>query len=374
MKLIYLASSRIPTEKAHGIQIMKTCEALADRGADVVLLIPRRFNSVKDDPFVYYGVKRNFIIKKLPTLDLIFADKLLGRFPFWLATVTFLLAAKIYLAGKKYDALYSREQRVGRFFKNYHLEIHRLPAKIKSGHKKIWQQAKTLITINNYLKKGLISQGVEADKILVAPDGVDLDKFDIALTKQEARAKLKLPLDKKIVLYTGHLYAWKGADVLAQAARELGQDILTVFVGGLDEDAKKFKEKYGHQENILILGKKQYNQIPFYLKAADVLVLPNSGKEPVSKFCTSPMKLFEYMAGGRPIVASDLPSIREILNEENAVLVTPDDPSALGKSIRLILGEEERAKKIAAQALKDVQKFDWRKRAKIILELIQNYG
>lgn len=371
MKLIYLANSRIPTEKAHGIQIMKTCEAFADQGAEVVLLIPRRLNSVKGSPFVYYGVKRNFTIKKLPTLDLIFADKLLSRFPFWLATVTFLLAAKIYLVGKKYDILYFREQRAGRFFENYHLEIHRLPAKIKSGHKKIWHQAKTLVTINNYLKEKLIDEGVKANKILVAPDGVDLAKFDIALTKQEARVKLELPEDKKIVLYAGHLYAWKGADILAQTARKLGQDILTVFVGGLDEDVKKFQEKYGDEENTLILGKKPHSQIPLYLKAADVLVLPNSAKEEISKFYTSPMKLFEYMAAGRPIVASDLPSIREILNEENAVLVTPDDPQSLVSGINLVLGDETKAKEIASQAHEKAKLFTWRKRSGHIFEFIK---
>ncbi len=370
MKLIYLANSRIPTEKAHGIQIMKTCEAFADQGAEVVLLTPRRFNSVKDDPFVYYGVKRNFTIKKLPTLDLIFADKLLGRFPFWLATTTFLLAAKIYLAGKEYDALYSREQRAGRFFRNYHLEIHRLPAKIKSGHKKIWRQAKTLVTINNYLKEKLIDEGVKADKILVAPDGVDLAKFDIALTKQEARARLELPEDKKIVLYAGHLYAWKGADILAQAARELGQDILTVFVGGLEEDVKKFQEKYGDEENILILGKKPHSQIPLYLKAADVLVLPNSAQEEISKFYTSPMKLFEYMAADRPIVASDLPSIREILNEENAVLVVADKSAELAETIKIALRNETAMVEVANQALEDIKKYDWAKRARKIIDFL----
>ncbi|MCH7883412.1 hypothetical protein IIA95_03290, partial [Patescibacteria group bacterium] len=70
MKLIYIANARIPTEKAHGIQIMKTCEAFADNGAEIELVVPWRFNPIKNDPFEYYDVKRVFKIVKIPSLDL----------------------------------------------------------------------------------------------------------------------------------------------------------------------------------------------------------------------------------------------------------------------------------------------------------------
>ena len=93
-------------------------------------------------------------------------------------------------------------------------------------------------------------------------------------------------------------------------------------------------------------------------------------KEDISKYYTSPMKLFEYMAVGRPIVASHIPSIAEILNEENSVLVKPDDPEALARGIRFVLENNEFAEKISSQAYIDVQKYTWEARAKLISDFI----
>ena len=70
-KLVYIANARIPTEKAHGIQIMKMCEAFSAQVVDVELVLPRRLNRIKENPFDYYGVKKNFKITKLPTIDFI---------------------------------------------------------------------------------------------------------------------------------------------------------------------------------------------------------------------------------------------------------------------------------------------------------------
>ena len=108
--------------------------------------------------------------------------------------------------------------------------------------------------------------------------------------------------------------------------------------------------------------------VPKYLAASDVLVLPNSEKG-LSEF-TSPLKLFEYMAAKRPIVASDLPSLREILSESNAVMVRPDDPAALAEGIQKVLEDEELAKKLAGNAYIDVQQYSWDKRAMRILEFV----
>ena len=76
------------------------------------------------------------------------------------------------------------------------------------------------------------------------------------------------------------------------------------------------------------------------------------------------------MASKRPIVASDLPSIREILNEENAVLVEPNNPEALAEGIKKILQNPELADKISKQAFRDVQNYTWQKRAQKILGFI----
>ena len=110
--------------------------------------------------------------------------------------------------------------------------------------------------------------------------------------------------------------------------------------------------------------------MPLSLKSADVLVLPNSNREKLSRAYTSPMKLFEYMASGRPIVASDVPSLREILDETNCYFFTPDDPESLAQVVITTINNPEAQKK-ADKARKDVEKYSWDKRAVAIMEFMR---
>ena len=227
-----------------------------------------------------------------------------------------------------------------------------------------------MVVITQKLKELFIKRGIPQNRILVAADGVDSEKFDIKEAKEECRRKLNLPQDKKTVLYTGHLYQWKGATVLLEAAREM-QNVLFVFVGGAREDVASFKQKTQGFNNVAIIGHRPYGEIPYWLKSADVLVLPNSGKEEISQYWTSPMKMFEYMAARRPIIASDLPSIREILSAENAVLVEPDNPEALARGIKEALQNHQLSDKISARAFQDVQQYTWQKRVEKILKSLR---
>ena len=105
------------------------------------------------------------------------------------------------------------------------------------------------------------------------------------------------------------------------------------------------------------------------MKAFDICVMPFPWTEHYAYYM-SPLKLFEYMVSKRPIVASDLPSVREILNEENAVLVEPGNPNALANGIEKVLSDEELANKIAEKAYEDVQQYSWERRTRRILEFI----
>jgi len=372
MKITYITNSRISTEKAHGIQIMKMCEAFGNAGIELELFLPWRFNKIKDNAFDFYGVKKNFKIKKIFSLDLIPLN--IPKICFWIQSLSFSVSIFFYLLFKKTDVIYSRDSfplfLLSFFKKNLVYEVHYLP-KHFFLHRKVFQKVKKIIVITNKLKESLIKKGIANDKILVAPDGVDLGKFDIDISKEEVRKKFNLPADKKIALYVGHLYQWKGVQVLADAAKFLEKDTIVVFVGGTKKDKKRFKNKNKNINNILILGQKPYSEIPYYMKTADVFVLPNSNKAEISKNWTSPMKMFEYMASQRPIVASDLPSLREVLNENNTILVEPDNHQELAKSIKRALNEVDFSVKLSEQAYQDVQKYTWKKRISNILKFIK---
>ncbi|MBU2473080.1 glycosyltransferase [Patescibacteria group bacterium] len=367
-KLIYIANVRIPTEKAHGIQIMKMCQAFAVAGHDLTLVVPRRKNEIKKSIWEYYDQEKNFGIEYLKITD--FMKIVIPRISFYLQSRSFLKSVLFYLKNKNLDIIYSRDLSIVKYldFENVFYEMHSLP---RSFNKNDLEKVKGVITITKGLKNALIKKGIPEDRILVAPDGVDIENFDIDISKEEVRKKLDLPLNKKIVLYTGHLYEWKGAQILADASEFLDENMIVIFVGGTEKDVKEFRNRNRNKNNILILGDKPYSGIPYYLKAADVLVLPNSGKTEISKNWTSPMKMFEYMASKKPIIASDLPSMREILNENNAILVESDNSQSLAQGIRQALKNQDFSSKISSQAYQDVQKYTWQKRVNNILKFIK---
>lgn len=367
MKICYIANVRFPTEKAHGIQIMKMCEAFALHGHDVELIVSKRRNPITQDPFEYYAI--DSVARGKIQIRYISSPNLLvfGKIGFWIQTWIFAEMASLRMRMSYPDVVYSRDQTV---LLNM-IFIH--PNLVWEAH----QGGKTF-TIRTLLKKAklvTISQGLldlyskyvgDSSRTLVAHDAVDLTQFSIRLSSLECRKKVGLPLERKIALYCGHLYDWKGAQIFADAAREFAPGQMGVFVGGTDKDIGVFREKNKDNKNILILGRKAHSDIPLYLKAADVLVLPNSAKKEISNLYTSPLKLFEYMASGQPIVASDIPSLREVLDNTMSCLVVPDDARVLVKGITHLFDYPELAQRLGAEAFKKVQGYTWERRAALI--------
>jgi len=382
MKLLYVARARIPTEKAHGLQIMKMCEAFAKLGLDIELVLPFRIQTkfLKGrNAFEYYGVKKIFNIKKLPIPDLIyftgFLPEKISIILFHIHDIIFSIFALFYSLIKNPDVIFTRDSKVAfllSIFKPVIYESHIYPSsKIDLYFEKnALKRCGFFITITKKLKKVYLQNGFDEKKIHVLPDGVDIEKFDIDISKEEARKKLNLNFKEKLAIYTGHLYPWKGVYTLVDASNFLNAKV--ILVGGLKEDIKKIKEYISKKNinNVVVLGYVEPREIPFYLKAADILVLPNSANDVKSIYCTSPLKLFEYMASKRPIVASNLPSIGEILNNSNAILVEPDKPETLAEGIKKVLGDKKLAKKIADKAYHDVRKYSWESRAKKIITLV----
>lgn len=370
-KLIYIANIRLPTEKAHGIQIMEMCAAFAHQGLEVELAVPYRHNHIKDETFSYYNMKQTFKIIQVRSFDLVS----LGKIGFLVQTLTFLISAlpRVFFVNKKRNEtiFYTREAIVAYMLSSFGLNV---TWETHMGHDNFFIRALIrrnvpIVAITGGLRDLYVSWG--AKNISVAPDGVDIKQFQIPETRLEARKKLGLPMEKKIVMYTGHLYSWKGADVLAEAAESLGDDVLVIFVGGTEKDVASFKDKFGQKKNIMILGNKPHHEIPLYLRAADVLVIPNSAKEKISRLYTSPMKLFEYMASGTPIVATRLPSLLEILSEKNSILVNPDNPEDIARGINSIFADIQHSTALSERSLADVQQYSWEKRAKNILNFIK---
>ncbi len=328
MKIVYIAFSRLPTEKAHGLQIMKTCEALANRGTEVDLVVPIRRNHIPDDPFEYYGVEKNLKLTRVPTADLV--DW--GSVGFVFSVMLFSERARFTSNFWSADFIYSRDALV--LFQYILLgrrmvyEAHKVPTRLARF---VAKRVERVVVISEALKTVYQNAGVRPECIVVAPDGVDVEKFSVPISTETARATLRLMVQGPIAVYTGHLYERKGVYTLAAAAEESGVE--TYFVGGTPEDVRTFRAAWGTVKNIHIIGHRPPTEIPLWLKAASVLVIPNSGKDQDSSTYTSPMKLAEYLASGTPIIASRVPALEEGLGG-SATFVDPDSASALGAALK----------------------------------------
>lgn len=374
-KIIYFANVRIPTEKAHGIQIMKTCEALAKQGVQVELVVPKRQNKIKEDAFNFYGVERNFKIEKLWSLDFVWLrmPRILKKLAFWKQSATFASSVLWFIRNQRNDILYTRDLLFALVLPKEKLfyEVHWLPEKLRWYHRCAYRRAKGLIVISNGIKNDLLKFGILSKKICVARDAVDLEQFQINVSKEDARKKFSLPAEQKIVIYTGHLYEWKGVDVLAETVKLLPRDIHVYLVGGTDEDVRRFQKKY-QAPNLHVIGWQKHERIPYWLRAADILVLPNSAKFRIGAKDTSPLKLFEYMLAGRPIIASNVPAIREVLSEDTAEFIPPDDATQLALGIQAVFNKREIFEERVRYAKSTALKYTWDKRAMKIIGLISN--
>lgn len=372
MTIAYIANVRLPTEKAHGIQIARMCEAFASAGESVELVLPRRYNVMPGDLWKYYGVQKNFTVKRFFCLDFLWLP-FAKRLWFAIQSITFVKTIRCFglFTGRwTHHIVYTREAAIAAFpppCARVIFEIHTIP-KRKRIFMRALRRSDRLIVISSALKRDLVGLGLPEKKILVAPDAVDMAQFDIPLTSSEARKELNFPIEAEIIMYTGHLYAWKGVETLLAAA-EMVPDRLFIFVGGTKEDQKRFLESARSIQNVLVLGHRSPGRIPYYLKAADALVIPNSATDAISLY-TSPLKLFEYMAARRPVIASDLPSLREILDESTATFFAPDNTASLAQAIEAVFRHSEESAQKADRAYEKAKHCTWRNRAERIVEFI----
>ena len=389
MKLVYITNARIPTEKAHGLQIMKMCEAFASLRIPVELVVPRRVNTIKQGPFEYYGVKRIFKIKKVFCVDLFWLRILPARISFHIQSFSFsvlVLVRALLKYQRKSDIFYSRDYITLLslcFFSFWPVaEIHDYRSeKPRWFMRFILSRARKIIVNSEGTKEFLLEHYPSVSKkLLVAPNGVDVKFFDIKELREEARERLNIPKEQTIIGYVGRLETIgkeKGASFLLRAFGMLSEsrkDCMLYIIGGPGELIEKYKasfEKWGISSGkIVFAGQVEYVKIPLYLKAIDVVVIP-SPMESKYAATTSPIKLFEFLAAGKVIAAADTPSFRNYLNENNALFFRSGDHKDLSDKLNYLTENKNLAEKISQQAFCDAKNYSWLSRAEKIIEFIK---
>lgn len=392
-RLLYIANIRLPTEKAHGLQIMQNCEAFADAGADVTLWVARRVNTPEmqavRDPWAHYGVRRNFRLRRVPCIDLLplvpDRNDLPAKVIFHIQQWTFTLAALFLALVARADVIYSRDLPILlllSFVKPRRMlayEAHQL----RTGRAGRWLQrqvarrAGTVIPVTARLGEALAAMGVNPANILVAHDGIRRERFDNPPSRADARAALGWPAGAFIVGYVGRLQTMamdKGVADLVEALRQVDGAALAL-VGGPDDMADSLRRRWlssGLDERCFInAGQVQPERVPLYLAAFDICAMPFPWTEHFAYYA-SPIKLFEYMASRRAIVASDLPSTAEVVRDgESALLYPPGDVNALAAAIIRLRDDPALRERLAARAYAGVlARYTWDARAKAILEKV----
>jgi glycosyltransferase involved in cell wall biosynthesis len=372
------------------MQIFKNCEAFAKIGLEVHLVHPGRKPSPElseDDSFSFYQVDPCFTLREVRTADLASLN-----LPGALDRIAFLLQGSLFAAAaaRRYPAaegslLYTRDFAVATLLsaakRDFVFELHSLPeGKLaRAWLRFVTGRALGTVVISRHLKEDCRALGVPDEALFLAPDAVDRRLADLQIDPDDARRKLGLPLSGPIAAYTGHLgrfYAWKGLDTILGCAQRL-PEVCFVLVGGSPGETEKVAASARERglSNVILVGWVRPANVAAYLAAADVLLLPNSGKSALSARHTSPMKAFEYLAAGRPVVASDLPSIREIYDSEvDALLVRADDPEAFAGAIQRLLADPALSKRLSASAREKAWRCSWEARARAVVDFAGRRG
>jgi glycosyltransferase involved in cell wall biosynthesis len=351
---------------------MKVCQAFIDLGHSVRLWLPGRTpNTNWRDLSQHYGIRDRFPIRWLRTA------RRLRRYDFCLFAV---VEAALWKADLLYQWPLQGAALSSRLGLPTALEIHDLPG----GRFGPWlfrqflsgSGSRRLIPITEALRAWLAREykvSLEAPFVMVSPLGVDLERYTDLPTTEEARRELGLE-EAFTVGYTGHLYPGRGIDLLMELARR-NPNMRFLWAGGEEAAIERWTERLSSAgvKNVRLLGFVNNTQLPMVQAACDVLMMPHerrvssSGGGDIARF-TSPMKMFEYLSSGRAILASDLPVLREVLNDGNAILIAPEDVEAWNDALRSLAVNEERRQALATQARIDVARYTWVERARRSLE------
>jgi glycosyltransferase involved in cell wall biosynthesis len=211
-------------------------------------------------------------------------------------------------------------------------------------------------------------------EVVLAPNGVELERFKNLPEPAAARSALGLA-EAPTIVCTGHLYSGRGVELFIRLAEIFQPEgIRFVWAGGKPADVEMWRSQAKTLPNLTFCGFIPNSLLPTYQAAADVLVMPYSRDIGISSGAghsaqvSSPMKMFEYLATGRAILASDLPVFHEVLNEHNAVFSPPENLPAWQGALQALLDNPGRRQELASQARADAQKYSWIERARNILD------
>lgn len=228
------------------------------------------------------------------------------------------------------------------------------------------RQADRVVVVSDNAHHHLIQAGADRDRLRTVPNGVDPDPFAEAVPR-----RLGFPNGSFVIAFCGLFYRWHGVATLAEAfvllqAEHPAVRLLLIGHGEEEPRVRSILHRGGVLADCLLPGIVAREEVPGYLAAADAVVSPHAD---LHNFIGSPIKIFEYMASGKPIVASRLAQLAEILtDEETALLVPPGDPIALAAALERLMGDPDLGRRLGATAQQQArERHSWDARLGAIL-------
>ena len=385
MRITYVCHARFPTEKAYGKQIAEVCTACATLGHEVELLCPSVRNNVHESAANFYGLPEKFSVRYLHHFDPTAHWWVPGKLWFRITMFLYRRSLVSFLKKNRPNLVYVRSPYLLRPLLKTKLpviiELHDLPRYGRGKFVEACNEARRVVCLTQPMRDELIKWGVEKVKMIVEGDGVALSRFEDLPTQDEVRKRWDLPSDLPVLGYVGSLVTRntieKGIPELIDALallKEKGEKVFGWIVGGPESWIRKY-QKYARSKNLTgaelrFLDRVSAADVAAALSACSAFVYPAPASDhPYFQRDTSPLKLFEYLATGKPIVCADIPPIRDAVDDKSVVFCKPGDAQSLADGISLALAEGEDETRKARRA-ELASWYSWKNRMGRILDSI----
>jgi len=374
MRILFVTGTRVPSRAANCVHILKLCQEFRREGHAVRLIaqppLPRPASfDIQRDLWDAFSIHSSFELQ-------------------WLQDVRFTkgygypVRVRLHAARFRPDLILTRNLRVALIAAwtglPTILDLH-TPRRERGLFRLLLRAPglRRLVAITRVLRDDVRREAgarLPEAKIIVAPDGVDLDQFEGLPDPVAARGRLGLPAEMLTVGYSGNMYRGRGIEMILELAAAL-PELQFLLVGGSPPEVDAFRRIACERglQNTTFTGYVSNRELPAHLAACDILLMPYQreiavagGDRDTTRWC-SPLKMFEYMAAGRCIISSDLPVLREVLHDENALFCDPEDVVQWREAIAKAAGDADGRRALARRALADVQGLSWRNRARAIL-------
>lgn len=363
MKILYLSNSKIPSRTANSIHVMKMCNAFVKNGHDVYLMCEQN-GRITNETYDYYDTEKgSFKIYPFKYRKI----KGLGRYiySFHSKKLSSVVSPDLIYGRNLYSIFLCRNLNIPLIYESHSPPNNRIQLVIQ---KMLFENKnfRSLVVISAALKNEYVKTfgKIVEDKIIIAHDGAD----------PVVRKEHDIITEVNKIGYIGHLYPGRGIELIGELSKSLPEHEFHL-VGGIEEDIEYWKQKFYTRKNIIFHGYVPHSGIEEIRKKFDVLIAPyqkkvsvSGGKGDTSKWM-SPLKIFEYMSSGKPIISSDIKVLREVLeNNYNSILCDPENTNEWINAIIKLSNDMELSNKIAKTAQNNfLNKYTWDVRAEKVL-------